>query len=53
MILEPVVIPFFENIKVKNVQGGSAHSVVITEDNVVYSFGSNWNNELGRAGSGC
>ena len=43
----PIRITFFDNIPVRDITGGEHHSVVISENGEVYSFGRNSGGELG------
>lgn len=43
----PLIIPFFKNIKVKKICTGFNHSFVLTENDVLYAFGSNSGYKLG------
>ncbi|CAG8547941.1 2955_t:CDS:2 [Ambispora leptoticha] len=49
-IKEPTQIPFFENVKVKQLAAGMHHSVVLLENGQVYTFGSKENGKLGLGG---
>lgn len=46
----PQQIPFFDNIKIKKVKCGTIHTLVLTEDNKLFSWGCNDEYALGRAG---
>ena len=46
-ISTPTKIEFEENLKIKNICGGSGNSICITEDNRVFIWGSNDDNLLG------
>jgi alpha-tubulin suppressor-like RCC1 family protein len=44
---EPKVVPFFENFKVLSVSCGEAHTLVLCEGGIVYSFGGSSCGQLG------
>ena len=46
-VVSAVDIPFFEGTKVLDVCGGEFHTLVLTDRNIVYSFGLNKDGQLG------
>ncbi|KAK6089668.1 hypothetical protein P3W45_001310 [Vairimorpha bombi] len=46
----PTQIPFFDNVKIRKIKCGTIHTLVITEDNKLYSWGCNDEKALGRDG---
>lgn len=50
MVNAPQIVPFFaeKDIKVKLADGGMGHSLALSTDGRLYSFGSNASGQLGR-----
>lgn len=48
---KPMTIPFFKDMKIKQVAQGEEHALVLTIDGQLYAMGRNYKGQLGQGGS--